>query len=320
MNTRRLGTTDFEITPIGLGSQQFADVGKEDGKGPDQDTVQSIVRAALDGGINWFDTAELYGQGRAERAITTALHALGVGPGKVMIATKWSPVGRRASHIVRSVDDRLAALQGYPIDDYQIHFPYGSVSGLDSQVRAMATLAKEHKISAVGVSNFSTSQMEKASEILRSEGLALASNQVQISLLHRKIDRNGMLDAARRLGVTLIAYMPLRSGLLAGKFHDDPSRAAGAGLVQRRMLGLNDKGLARTRPLIEELRAIAQAYGASPSQVALAWLVQFYGDTVVAIPGASKPHQAEEISAVLDLRLTDNELTRFDDLSRQCGG
>jgi aryl-alcohol dehydrogenase-like predicted oxidoreductase len=158
--------------------------------------------------------------------------------------------------------------------------------------------------------------MQAASQVLGSQGLALASNEVQISLLHRNIEHNGVLAAARRLGVTLIAYSPQRSGILTGKFHDDPSRIRAVSPLQRRLLGLNDAGLARTRPLIEELRAIAHAYGASPGQVALAWLVQFYGDTVVAIPGASKPHQAEQSAAATHLRLTDKELRRLDAASR----
>lgn len=319
MATRRLGTTDFEITPIGLGSYQFANVGKGDGKGIDQDTVQAVVRAAVNGGITWFDTAEQYGQGRSERALTTALHSLGVEPGKVLITTKWTPILRRASHIIRSADRRLAALQGYPIDLYQIHMPFGSLSSRDSQVQAMATLAGEERISAVGVSNFSAAQMERASHILRSRGQSLASNEVQINLLHRTIERNGVLDAARRRGITLIAYTPQKSGVLTGRFHDDPSRIAAAGFLRRRMAGLTDQLLERTRPLIEELRAIARAYDATPGQVSLAWLVQFYGDTVVAIPGASKPSQAEESAGALNLRLTNKELTRLDDLSRQCG-
>lgn len=313
MDTRRLGATQLEITPIGLGTQQFS------AAGIDQDTVQSVVRAALDGGINWFDTAELYGRGRSERALTSALNDLHVAPGTVVIATKWSPILRPASSIIRTVDSRLEALQGYPIDLHQIHYPYGSLSSRASQVRAMAKLAKDGKISAVGVSNFSARQMEKASQVLRSQGLTLASNEVQISLLHRKVERNGVLDAARRLGVTLIAYSPLRSGVLTGKFHDDPSRIRAVSAVQRRLLGLNEGMLARTRPLIDELRAVAHAYGASVSQVALAWLVQFYGDTVVAIPGVSKPRQAEESAAVMKLHLTNKEVERIDEASRRTG-
>lgn len=136
-------------------------------------------------------------------------------------------------------------------------------------------------------------------------GLALAGNEVQLSMLQRKIERNGVLDTAHHLGVTLIAYMPLKSGILTGKFHDDPGRVA---------------LLPRTRQLIDELRAVARAYGATPWQVALASLVQFYGDKVVAIHGASQPHQAEEAAGDLRLSLTDKELARLDEVSRAYGG
>ena len=310
---RRLGSTDAEITPIGLGTMKFG------AGGMDRDTIRAVVAAAIDGGVSWFDTAELSGRGRSERALTTALQDLSVPPRTVLITTKWAPVLRRASNITRTVDSRLATLQGYPIDLYQIHFPYGSLSGRAAQVRAMADLAREHKISAVGVSNYSARQMEQASDVLRSQGLALASNEVQISLLHRKIERNGVLEAARRLGITLIAYTPLRSGILTGKFHDDPSRMRAVPAMQRRVLGLTGKALARTLLLIDELRDIARAYGATPSQVALAWLVQYYGDAVVAIPGASKPRQAEESAGAMNLRLTDKELARLDEASRRSG-
>jgi len=128
-----------------------------------------------------------------------------------------------------------------------------------------------------------------------------------------------VLEAARRLGITLIAYTPLRSGILTGKFHDDPSRMRAVPAMQRRVLGLTGKALARTLLLIDELRDIARAYGATPSQVALAWLVQYYGDAVVAIPGASKPRQAEESAGAMNLRLTDKELARLDEASRRSG-
>jgi aryl-alcohol dehydrogenase-like predicted oxidoreductase len=313
MDKRRLGATEIEVTPIGLGTMKFG------AGGIDQDTVRSVVGAAVDGGVGWFDTAELYGQGRSERALTTALRDLGLSPGAVVIATKWTPVLRRASSITQTVENRLAALQGYPIGLYHIHFPYGSLSSRASQVRAMARLAGDGKVSAVGVSNFTARQMEQASQVLRSQGLALASNEVQISLLHRTIETNGVLEAARRLGVTLIAYTPLKSGILTGKFHDDPSRMRSVNAVQRRMLGLTGKTLARTLLLIDELRDVARAYDATPSQVALAWLVQYYGDTVVAIPGASKPRQAQESAGAMSLRLTGKELARLDEASRRVG-
>ena len=119
------------------------------------------------------------------------------------------------------------------------------------------------------------------------------------------------------LGITLIAYTPLKSGVLTGAFHADPARIRTLSPVRRRMAGLNDRGLERTRPVIDELRAVAKAYDVTPGQVALSWLVTFYGATVLAIPGASKPHQAEQNAGVLELRLTDRELERLDAVSRK---
>ncbi|WP_020576868.1 aldo/keto reductase [Actinopolymorpha alba] len=318
MGMRRLGATEFEITPIGLGCMQFAGRGIGERYYPalEKDTVTSIVRSALDGGVNWFDTAEMYGRGNSERSLTTALRDLGAAPGKVVIATKWTPWLRKASSIGATIGDRLASLQGYPVDLHQIHMPYGSLSSVPSQLRAMADLVDAGTVTSVGVSNFSARQMELASHLLRSRGLSLASNQVQISLLHRKAERDGTLDAARRLGVTLIAFGPLRSGLLTGKFHEDPERIRSIRGARRALAGFNAKTLARTAPLIDELRAIGRAYGVTISQVGLTWLITFYGDTVVAIPGASKPRQATESAAAMDLRLTRKELDRLDELSR----
>ncbi|WP_024802475.1 aldo/keto reductase [Nocardia sp. BMG51109] len=314
---RRLGSTDLEITPIGLGCMQFAGTGivAEFYRALDAPTIESIVRAAHDGGIRWFDTAEMYGHGHSERALTTALRSMGIAPGQVTIATKWAPMGRTAGNIGRTINARLTALQGFPIDLYQIHEPHTALSPLSRQVRAMAELRTAGRIGAVGVSNFSARQMELADRILRSYGLRLVSNQVQISLLHRTVESNGVLDAARRLGVTLIAYSPLRSGLLTGKFHDTPELVRTVRPIRRTLGGFTARTLARTAPLIDELRGIARAHGVTPGQVALAWLLARYGGTVVAIPGASSPAQATANSEAMHLRLTEAEMARLDTLS-----
>ena len=325
MDARNLGPTDLKITPIGLGCMQFSGPGtmaRRTFAPIEQPTVTAVVRAALDGGITWFDTAEAYGRGHSERALTTALDQCDVRPGDVTIATKWLPVARSARNIPRTIDDRLAALQGYPIDLYQIHEPFSSLGPVAPQLRAMAELRQRGMIRAVGVSNFNAGRMTAASRILGAGGATLASNQVHINLLHRKIERNGVLAEARRLGVTLIAYSPLAGGALTGRFHEDPAR--GRALPPLRRLGRGNiftpRGLARTAPLIDELRAIGVAHGgASVAQVALSWLVTFYGDTVVAIPGASKPAQAAEAAGAMDLALTPAEVARIDELSRRVG-
>ncbi|MFF0156909.1 aldo/keto reductase [Streptomyces sp. NPDC005263] len=309
---RRLGRSDIEITPIGLGCAQMAMTGMTAGVYPTREP-NAVVQSALSGGVNWFDTAEGYGSGESERALTTGLRTAGVRPGEVVIATKWLPFGRRASSIARTIGDRISALQDYPIDLYQIHQPWG-LSSVESEMREMARLLRAGKIRSVGVSNFSARQMTRAAAALRAEGVELAANQVQISLLNRSIERNGVLDAARRLGITLIAYSPLHTGILTGRFHDDPDAMRQAPLLRKVMFG-RARDLDRSRPLMREMGAIADAYGVSRAQVALNWLIHFYGDTVVAIPGASKQQQAEEIAGAQTFRLTETELGRLGELS-----
>jgi aryl-alcohol dehydrogenase-like predicted oxidoreductase len=320
---RTLGGTGIEVSPVGLGCWQFSQ-----GAGPtggmwaalDQDEVTRVVEAALDGGVTWFDTAEAYGFGQSERALSTALRDLSVSAGDVTVATKWLPALRTARHLVRTIGDRLENLQGYPIDLHQVHIPY-SFSTVASQMRAMAGLVREGKIRAVGVSNFSARAMRKAARALEGEGLPLASNQVQISLLDRRVETNGVLELARERGITLIAYSPLAQGLLTGRFHRDPGRVDDLPPYRRAWWSpasraFRPKNLERTRPLVETLGTVAEDRGATVAQVALAWLIRFYGDTVVVIPGASRPEQAADNAAAMELELTVDELARIDRASR----
>ena len=309
--TRTLGRTDLRITPIGLGIMQFAG-----GAGVfrfmfspiDQPAMTDIVRTALEGGIGWFDTAEMYGGGRSERGLARALQALDVEPGSVGVATKWMPFMRTAANLPRTLPRRRSALAPYGIDLYQIHQPW-SFSSPEAEMEAMAGLVEAGEIRSVGVSNFDERQMRRAHAALARRGLPLASNQVHYSLLHREIERNGVLDAAKELGVSIIAYSPLDSGLLTGKFHRDPSLLDATPIGRRTMLR---RRLERTRPVIEALEAIAAARGATPSQIALAWLVRARGETVVAIPGASKPAHAAEAAAALRVTLSVDEIERLE--------
>jgi aryl-alcohol dehydrogenase-like predicted oxidoreductase len=320
MEKRRIGASGIEVTPIGLGCWQFSQ-----GKGfiggvwgnVAQDTVTEIVRTARSGGISWFDTAEAYGNGASERALSAALQALGVKPGDPVVATKWQPVFRSARSIGQTIDRRLECLAPFPIDLYQVHNPM-SVSPLPVQMREMAKLLTAGKVRSIGISNFGARQMETAHAVLKAEGMALVSNQVRINLLDRRIETNGVLETARRLGVTLIAWSPLAQGILTGRFHRDRGESRRVSRIRRLIGGHSESRIARSAPLIEELTAVAKGHGATPAQVALAWLVTFYGDTVIAIPGATKPAQAAEAAAAMGLRLTPAEISRIDEVSRRC--
>ncbi|MCX7030293.1 MAG: aldo/keto reductase [Spirochaetes bacterium] len=320
MDARQLGRTDLELSPIGLGSWQFSQgVGMSGSFWPsiDQETITSVTGAALNGGISWFDTAEGHGRGRSEQTLAAALSALGVRPGSVVVATKWWPFLRTARSIGSTIGKRLAFLSPYPIDLYQVHQPW-SFSPIPVQMREMAQLVRAKHIRAVGVSNFSARQMEEAHAALAAEGIPLASNQVRFNLLDRRIEENGVLDTARRLGVTVIAWSPLAQGMLTGRFHDDPGLASRLPRSRRFMNGITPARLAVTAPLIGTLKAIAKAHSVTPSQVALAWTVSFHGDVVVAIPGASKPAQAEQSAAAMRLRLSSREMADIDEASKRC--
>jgi len=318
MNKRRLGKSEIQLTPIGLGTWQFS---KGQGMAGsfwsalDDETTTGVVKAALDGGIDWFDTAQVYGNGNSERGLAAALKALGVKPGSVRIATKWWPMLRTAGNIPKTIGQRLECLSPYPIDLYQIHQPL-SLSSVEKQIEAMGDLVKDGKVASVGVSNFSARAMERAHAALARKGLPLVSNQVKISLLDRSIERNGVLETAQRLGITLIAYSPLAQGVLTGRFHDDPGSMQSVTRARRLVGSIKRSTLERTRPLVDELKTIGAAHQATASQIALNWVVSFWGDTVVAIPGASKPKQATEAAGAMSFELTREELDRLDRLSR----
>lgn len=255
MNKRRLGTSDIQLTPIGLGTWQFS---KGQGlagsfwRSLDDEVTTGVVKAALDGGIDWFDPAEVYGNGSSERGLAAALKALGVAPGSVRIATKWWPMLRTAGNIPKTIGQRLECLSPYPIDLYQIHQPF-SLSSAEKQLEAMGDLVNDGKVASVGVSNFSARSMERAHAALARKGIPLASNQVRISLIDRSIERNGVLETAQRLGITLIAYSPLAQGVLTGRFHDDPGSMQSVTRARRLVGSIKRSTLERTRPLVDEL-------------------------------------------------------------------
>lgn len=313
---RHLGRTDIEITPIGLGTWQLAE-----GKGLDRFVYQGlsieltndVVKAALDGGINWFDTAESYGWGRSERSLSRALQAAGVSDDDVVIATKWWPALRTAESIRKTIVERRRCLDGYSIDLYQVHNPW-SFSSASEEMDAMADLVDLGLIGAVGVSNFWAKRMREAHAALDKRGVPLASNQIKVSLLDRSIEKNGVLEVAKELGITIIAWSPLEMGVLTGKFHKEPELIKSRPMGRRFYMRIQ---IARSRRLVEGLDEIAKANGVTPTVVALSWVVNFYGETVVAIPGATKVSHVEQNATAMQLKLSESEMEHLDVLSSQ---
>jgi aryl-alcohol dehydrogenase-like predicted oxidoreductase len=316
VETRTLGKTDIQVTPIGLGVMEMAGGGGLIGRMfpvIPQEEKNAIIKAALDGGINWFDTAEMYGAGVSEQSLATGLKAAGKTDQDVVIATKWQPLLRTARNIPRTIGDRLRFLGGYSIGNYMIHHP-ASFSSLEAQTNAMADLVEAGKIRSVGVSNFNPTQMRRAHAALAKRGFPLAVNQMEYSLLNRKIETNGVLEAARELSIAIIAYTPLASGLLSGKYHKDPKLLARVSSWRKMLI---QRKVEPSRPLINAMDEIATRHGVTIAQVALNWVINFNGDSVVAIPGATKVRQAEESAGAMQFRLTDEEMARLDELSRK---
>jgi aryl-alcohol dehydrogenase-like predicted oxidoreductase len=311
-----LGKTGIQVSAIGLGVMELAGgggglLGRAFPVIP-QAEKNAIIQAALDGGINWFDTAELYGGGLSETSLATGLEAAGKHPGDVIIATKWFPIFRTARNIPHTISDRLHYLDGFPIDLYYVHNPF-SFSSAEFEMNAMADLVEAGKIRSVGVSNFGPDRMRRAHAALQKRGLPLAANQVRYSLLDRKIESDGTLETAKELGVTIVAYTPLASGLLTGKYHKNPELLNSKSFFWRSRI----KGqIEASRSLVAALEEIALKHQVTAAQVALNWLIWFNGEAVVTIPGATKVQQAAENAGAMQFRLSDAELAQLDDLSR----
>jgi aryl-alcohol dehydrogenase-like predicted oxidoreductase len=324
---RQLGKTGIEITPIGLGCWQL---GKMRGplnfyKTPTQEEADKIIRIALDGGINWFDTAEFYGKGDSERALSKALVNAGKKEEDVVIATKWFPTNslpfiefpflpRTAHSISDTVTKRQECLNPFKINLYQIHRPW-SISSIEAQMDEMAVLVKSGIIHAVGVSHFSVTRMRQAYDALAKHGIPLASNQVRYNLLSRNPERDGVLETAKRLNVTIIAYSPLAQGLLTGRFHKNPESIKKLPFLRRRIVASHTV-IEKSRMLIKTLEDVARSYNCSAAEVSLSWTVNFHKDVIVAIPGATKTEQMLQNIGAMNLKLTNDEMAKLDELSR----
>jgi aryl-alcohol dehydrogenase-like predicted oxidoreductase len=304
--TMLLGRTELRVPRLGLGAMVWGDMTTAPrwnparnayGPSSSEEDQREALDASLAAGVNLIDTAAMYGKGASERRVGDLTEGR-----NVLIATKFPfEFLSRADSLPATLDASLARLRRQVVDLYQIHFPSRWMS-IPTLMGLMADAVEAGKVRTVGVSNYTAAQMRDAHTALARRGIPLASNQVQYSLLRRSPETDGVLDACRELGVTLIAYMPLASGALTGKYSAD-RRPAG----WRRYTGLfRGTGLARLARVNEAVRDIAKRHGKTPSQVALRWLIQQPG--VLPIPGAKNGTQAAQNAGALTFRLSDDDV------------
>jgi aryl-alcohol dehydrogenase-like predicted oxidoreductase len=315
--TTTLGRTDVRVPRLGLGVMVWGDMAaapwwnparKVYGPTSSLEEQREALAVSLAAGVNLLDTAAMYGNGASERRVGELTEGR-----DVLIATKF-PAGfvARTESLPATLEASLERLRRPVIDLYQIHFPARWMS-IPRLMDLMADAVAAGKVRAVGVSNYSAARMRTAYEALARHGIPLASNQVQYSLLHRAPERNGVLDACRELGVTLIAYMPLASGALTGKY-SAANRPAG---WRRYTPTFRGKGLAMTEQVNALLRDLAKSHDKTPSQVALRWLIQQEG--VLPIPGAKTGSQAAENAGALSFALTEIEMTELSRATAHAG-
>jgi aryl-alcohol dehydrogenase-like predicted oxidoreductase len=299
-----LGSSDLLISPLGIGTWAWGDRlfwGYGRGGYTDAD-LQSAFQVSRELGINFFDTAEIYGRGRSEHLLGEFVRA---GSRQVVVATKFFPYPwrLRQKSLLRALRGSLDRLDLAQVDLYQIHQPFPPVP-IETWMGGLADAVEAGLVRTVGVSNYNLEQTRRALAALEQRGIPLASNQVQYSLLHRQPERTGLLDLCRQQDITLIAYSPLAQGLLTGKYTPE---SPPPGLRGRRF---KREYLAEIQSLIGLLHEIGEAHGGkTPAQVALNWVLC---KGAVPIPGAKNAHQAQDNAAALGWRLTDQEVATLD--------
>jgi aryl-alcohol dehydrogenase-like predicted oxidoreductase len=279
---RTLGEGGPAVSALGVGTNRWR-------QGTNDGAVYETYQALLEAGVSFIDTAEVYGFGKSERLIGDCIRKDGR---PVAVASKFAPFIARTSprQLIGALDASLARLGLTSLELYYVHFPF-PLTDLATFAEGLVEAVKSGKARQVGVSNFSGEQMRRIADILARSGVRLAANEVSYSLMNRKAETNGVLDACRELDVALVAYFPLASGRLT-------TPADG---------GATDRAAVLRRTLAE----VAQAHQASVSQVVLNWLLG-RDPHVIPIPGASKAAHARDNAAALRWRLTDDEFAAID--------
>jgi aryl-alcohol dehydrogenase-like predicted oxidoreductase len=296
MQKRRLGSSGPEISVVGFGAWEAGGMGW--GPNPPDEQVMESIRAGLDAGINWIDTAEVYGNGRSEELVGVAVEDR---RDEVVLATKIAPEasGVGAEEVRMGCEASLKRLNTDRIDLYQIHWPSHSVP-MEETWAAMAALVDDGLVRAIGLSNFDREQIERCERIRHVDSL-----QPHFSLLHSQ--NRGLVKWCGEQGIGVVAYGPLAFGLLTGvitaesRFDRRDWRSGHAGMGYYPELFAPGR-LERSLAVVDGLRPIAERLGITLSQLALAWVIHQPGVTA-AIAGSRNPEHVRENAAAGDMQL-----------------
>jgi aryl-alcohol dehydrogenase-like predicted oxidoreductase len=307
---RTLGNSDLQLTPIGFGAWAIGGGNWEFAWGPQDDNESvSAIHRALDLGVNWIDTAAIYGLGHSEEIVARALNSTGHKP---YVFTKCSMRWHADRSIYRSLkakslaeelENSLRRLGRETIDLYQIHWP-NPEDEIEEGWEALTRFREQGKIRWIGVSNFSVEQMKRAQKIA-----PITSLQPPYSMLRRAIEKE-ILPFAQSNGIGVVNYSPMVSGLLTGKMTAERVAAFPADDWRRTAAEFNEPRLSRNLKLVEILREIGNAYDVAPGVVAVAWTLRHPAITA-AIVGGRSSEQVEGIIPALEYRLADAEFDRI---------
>jgi aryl-alcohol dehydrogenase-like predicted oxidoreductase len=320
MKSRKLGQSDLKITRVGIGAWAIGGGKWEFGWGP-QDDSQSVdaIRAGLDFGINWVDTAAAYGLGHSETVVGRAVQGLKRRP---YIFTKcslvWDASGKishnlQAASVRRECEASLGRLGVDAIDLYQIHWPAwkgapesASTGSIEEAVGELAKLKDEGKIRNIGVSNFNVQQMQRAQRIA-----PVASLQPPYSLVATEVEAD-ILPYARSQQIGVIVYSPMGSGMLTGAMTRDRIASMPEDDWRKRNPNFQEPLLSRNLQLVERLRTVSRRRVASPGEIAIAWTLANPAVTA-AIVGVRSRQQAEGVVGAADIDLTPAEIAEIED-------
>ncbi len=310
MQTRQIGNSDLQITPLGVGAWAMGGAGWKFSWGEQDDELSiAAIRAAVEAGINWVDTAAVYGLGHSEEVVGRALEGLSPRP---YVFTKcgrnWNDAGDivkllKRDAIRQECENSLRRLRLDVIDLYQIHWPEPDAD-IEEGWETVLRLKEEGKVRHIGVSNFTVEQMKRVMAIA-----PITSLQPPYSIVQREIEEN-VLPFCEEHNIGVIVYAPMKSGLLTGKMTRQRLVNLPADDWRRRSGYFQEPQITRNLRLVELLKEIGDSHGRSPGEVAIAWTLR-HPVVTGAIVGLRNPRQVEGVIGAADLRLTPTEIDRI---------